>query len=160
MVTAFTEIACSIIEGADTINSSFIIPVTKRDEATNVPVDFTNKSNKSNFLNKKYNNLLYLLIDEVSMIDAVLFGKIAQTLDFVKKSNKPFGGVHVILFGDIFQLPPVVGISIYTDILNYNNVFDIEEKVENKKSNRNNDPSLPKHYVCILFEKFKLAGHC
>ena len=50
LVTAFTGISCSIIEGADTINSSFIIPVTKKDEATNVPVDFTNKSNKSNFV--------------------------------------------------------------------------------------------------------------
>jgi len=49
-----------------------------------------------------------LLIDEASMIRADLFDAINQSLKINRKNNEIFGGVQLILFGDLFQLPPVV----------------------------------------------------
>lgn len=50
-----------------------------------------------------------LIIDEASMVRADLFDMLAAALErFGPKRGTPFGGVQLILVGDLFQLPPVV----------------------------------------------------
>jgi len=58
-------------------------------------------------LRKKWNDLEILVIDEVSMLDPILFDKIEQVARSVRRNEKPFGGVQLILSGDFLQLPPV-----------------------------------------------------
>lgn len=48
-----------------------------------------------------------LIIDEISMVRVDVFDKIDKILKIINKSAKPFGGKQVIVFGDLFQLPPV-----------------------------------------------------
>lgn len=48
-----------------------------------------------------------LAIDEISMLDNYTFDYINEVLKTVRDSQKPFGGIQVILLGDFFQLPPV-----------------------------------------------------
>lgn len=48
-----------------------------------------------------------LIIDEISMLPAHLFTKLDAVLKWARKSDKPFGGVQLILTGDFLQLPPV-----------------------------------------------------
>uniref|UniRef100_A0A182JU50 ATP-dependent DNA helicase PIF1 n=1 Tax=Anopheles christyi TaxID=43041 RepID=A0A182JU50_9DIPT len=48
-----------------------------------------------------------LIIDEISMIEADFFEKIEAVARYVRKNDKPFGGIQLILCGDFFQLPPV-----------------------------------------------------
>jgi ATP-dependent DNA helicase PIF1 len=50
-----------------------------------------------------------LVIDEVSMVSAELLDKISQYLQYVRKNKIPFGGIQMILCGDMCQLPPVSG---------------------------------------------------
>ncbi len=50
-----------------------------------------------------------LVIDEASMIRADVMDGIDLSLRINRSNNKPFGGVKIILIGDLFQLPPVVG---------------------------------------------------
>lgn len=57
---------------------------------------------------KVIKNLDILIIDEVSMVRCDLLDMVDRTLQLYKGNNKPFGGIQVILSGDLFQLPPVV----------------------------------------------------
>ncbi len=50
-----------------------------------------------------------LVIDEVSMLRADILDAIDYRLRYVKRNYKvPFGGVQVLLIGDLYQLPPIV----------------------------------------------------
>jgi len=50
-----------------------------------------------------------LIIDEASMVRADLFDMLTTALErFGPKPGQPFGGVQLVLVGDLFQLPPVV----------------------------------------------------
>lgn len=49
-----------------------------------------------------------LLIDEVSMVRADILDWISIALMKAKKNRLPFGGIQVIFFGDLYQLPPVI----------------------------------------------------
>ncbi|MET3114536.1 ATP-dependent DNA helicase PIF1 [Pedobacter sp. CG_S7] len=56
-------------------------------------------------------NLFYelelLVIDEVSMVRCDLLDAIDAILRSTRNNNTPFGGVQILLIGDLFQLPPV-----------------------------------------------------
>jgi len=57
-------------------------------------------------------NLETLIIDEISMVRADVLDAIDYSLRVHrKKLTQPFGGVQVIVFGDLFQLPPVVNMD-------------------------------------------------
>jgi ATP-dependent DNA helicase PIF1 len=49
-----------------------------------------------------------VLIDEISMVRADMLDGIDAFLRLNRKSDLPFGGVQMVLVGDLFQLPPVV----------------------------------------------------
>lgn len=55
-----------------------------------------------------YKELDCLVIDEISMVRADLMDAINHSLQINRKSAAPFGGVKLILIGDLYQLPPVV----------------------------------------------------
>lgn len=58
-------------------------------------------------LRDKWRSAKTLIVDEISMIDGVLFDKIEYVARMARGSHKPFGGLRVILSGDFLQLPPV-----------------------------------------------------
>lgn len=53
-------------------------------------------------------NLDLLIVDEVSMVRADILDGLARFLQVNRRSTAPFGGVQIVLVGDLFQLPPVV----------------------------------------------------
>ena len=66
-----------------------------------------NRVSKRRDLQNVYRNTKILIIDEVSMIDGEFLNKIEYIARYVRKSDRPFGGIQVVLTGDFFQLPPV-----------------------------------------------------
>lgn len=58
---------------------------------------------------KLFEKLRLLIIDEISMVRADLMDAIDFSLrKNTSRENEPFGGVQLILIGDLLQLPPVV----------------------------------------------------
>lgn len=49
-----------------------------------------------------------LIIDEISMVRADILDAIDDTLKRYRRNDRPFGGVQLLMIGDIQQLPPVV----------------------------------------------------
>lgn len=56
----------------------------------------------------QWKNCQHLIIDEISMIDSVLFDKIEAIARAIRKNEKPFGGIQLIICGDFLQLPPIM----------------------------------------------------
>ena len=98
IVVAPTGIAALNI-GGTTINSAFRIGFDT------IPV--ITKSKDPRFA-KLLRNLELLIIDEVSMVRAPMLDAISQSLQIHRNSEEPFGGVHVLACGDLFQLPPII----------------------------------------------------
>lgn len=48
-----------------------------------------------------------LIIDEISMVRADMLDYLDRLLQEVKFSSEPFGGTQMIVFGDLYQLPPI-----------------------------------------------------
>lgn len=56
---------------------------------------------------KRWRTVDTLFIDEISMVDPELFEKLDYIARTLRRDQRPFGSIQVILFGDFFQLPPV-----------------------------------------------------
>lgn len=111
-LTALTGCASVLING-QTIHSFLFMGISKDANAIyNNLCKFTPKLNK-------LKKLKVLIIDEISMMDNVLFKTINKLLMLVKNNDKPFGGVQLLLVGDFYQLPPISGDYCFTsDIWN------------------------------------------
>lgn len=55
-----------------------------------------------------FKNIELIIIDEVSMVRADLMDGIDHALRINRGFDLPFGGAQVVMFGDLFQLPPVI----------------------------------------------------
>jgi len=60
-------------------------------------------------ITRKIRDLKVLIIDEISMLDNILFDKISDYLCYVRRSTLPFGGLQLVLTGDFCQLEGVNG---------------------------------------------------
>lgn len=58
--------------------------------------------------NEIYERLELLIIDEVSMVRADLLDCVDIFLRRTRRNEEPFGGVQIVLFGDLYQLEPIV----------------------------------------------------
>ena len=114
-LTATTGTAAFII-GGQTIHSFMGLGIGD----TSIADIFIKIKNRSNIY-KRLAELDVLIIDEISMLDTILFEKISDIFCYVKSHclkdtellNKPFGGIQIILIGDFCQLAPVNGIYCF-----------------------------------------------
>lgn len=100
-VTASTGIAATHIGGA-TIHSWSGLGI--RDALTNNDRDWLRKNTG---LQKRYLSTDTLVIDEISMLHGKRLDMINEASKMLRESDKPFGGLQLVLVGDLFQLPPV-----------------------------------------------------
>jgi hypothetical protein len=56
---------------------------------------------------KRLSKARTLIIDEVSMLDAKTLSMVDAVCRETRRSDRPFGGLQIVLVGDFFQLPPV-----------------------------------------------------
>lgn len=80
-----------------------------------------------------------LIIDEVSMMTPELFEKLDAVGRRIRGSNRPFGGIQLVLVGDFFQLPPVME---KTAFLFQSRIWEdtLDEVIELREIVRQKDP--------------------
>lgn len=78
---------------------------------------------KSSDTKKRYLKTRVLIIDEISMMSPELFDKIDILFQRVRKCDLPFGGIQLIVSGDLLQLPPVKSTGFVIDAFNWDSVI-------------------------------------
>lgn len=98
VVAAPTGIAALNVQG-QTLHSLFKLPPQLHRSGTLAPND------RVSSLLKRIDTLV---IDEISMVRADLLDAVDERLRQACRNDLPFGGKQIIMFGDPYQLPPVV----------------------------------------------------
>ncbi len=113
VVVAPTGVA-AINAGGVTIHSFFQMPfgpILPAEAGLSVQTNDRMGAGVKRFSRDKINiikTLDLLVIDEISMVRADLLDGIDQVLRRFRRRDKPFGGVQLLMIGDLQQLPPVV----------------------------------------------------
>jgi nucleoside-triphosphatase THEP1 len=117
IVVAPTGVAAINAHGV-TIHSFFQLPFGPHipteeggKSAAEIRQDAYNQASTNKFNRDKINiirSLDLLIIDEISMVRADVLDAIDEVLRRYKNRYKPFGGVQLLMIGDLQQLPPVV----------------------------------------------------
>lgn len=92
--------------GGQTMHSLFRLPIgllTIHDKLLSA----VNKIRKRG-LTDLFENIDMLIIDEISMVRPDMLDAIDFVLRAIRGNNYPFGGVQVLVVGDMFQLPPII----------------------------------------------------
>ena len=96
-----------------TAHSGFCLPVEHHRIANYVPL----RAEKRKEFRRKFADIRYIIIDEISMISCQNFAYIHKRLCEIKDTtNDPsilFGGLSILVLGDLFQLKPVHGSFIF-----------------------------------------------
>ena len=106
IITAPTGVA-AINAGGVTLHSFFQMPFGPFLPGS----DVQQQRQRHRFSKEKINiikSLDLLVIDEISMVRADLLDAVDAVLRRYKHQNQPFGGVQLLMIGDLHQLPPVV----------------------------------------------------
>ena len=102
--TAFTGTAASNI-GGGTLTSTFGFSFGNQHQGM--------KDRERDAKKQELRQLALLIIDEISFVKADMLYMLNLKLQEIKESKKPFGGVAIFAFGDIFQLCPVAGNPVF-----------------------------------------------
>lgn len=101
-----TNLAASLYRRARTLHSFFWKGFDDLDEG------FQNTANitpaKASNMSYELSKVTMLVFDEISMVRSDTFEMMNQICQKAKRNSLPFGGIPVVLVGDLFQLPPVV----------------------------------------------------
>ena len=115
-VIAPTGVASFNINGA-TIHSTLSIPI------------FNNKcsnldGNRLKQLQERLKNVIYLIIDEKSMVGRRMFALVNKRLReaFSENKNEPFSRRSIILFGDFSQFSPVLDLPMYANNISHDTI--------------------------------------
>lgn len=105
VIVAPTGVA-AINAGGVTMHSFFQLPfgpyIPDQDASTKVERRFSNDKIKA------IKAVDLLIIDEISMVRADMLDAVDEVLRRFRNRNKPFGGVQLLMIGDLHQLSPVI----------------------------------------------------
>ena len=107
---------CLQLKG-QTIHRAFFIPASQKLEYK--PLGF----DSLNTVRSKFHNVKWILIDEFSMVGKRMLLFIHHRLQEICGNQLPFGGINMLLFGDLHQLQPVKDGWIFEDIDPYYGAF-------------------------------------
>ena len=115
VVVAPTGVA-AINAGGATIHSMFQLPITSfipSDEFVDMNIAtnrrlLVSRLRMDKMKRRVIEEMELLVIDEVSMVRCDVLDAVDFVMQVIRRNRNPFGGVQVMLIGDMHQLPPVV----------------------------------------------------
>ena len=112
---------------------------------------------KRDKLRNIFSNLFLVIIDEMSMISSNLLYNFHKRMQEIKQNEDDFGGVSVILFGDLLQLRPVRARYIFelpknAHLQAYAALNNLWEKFDSIELQMNHRQGTAKEYAEILNE--------
>ena len=119
-IVAPTGVA-AINAGGVTINSFFQLPF-----GPHIPESISSDRSVHKFNRERINlikSLDLLVIDEISMVRADMLDAIDEVLRRYKDRNQPFGGLQLLMIGDLHQLAPVIKNEEWNMLKNYYETF-------------------------------------
>lgn len=134
-VLAPTNLAASLYRGARTIHSYFYGALDNLDEGFQNPGNLD--SSKVFNISLHLKAIRMLIIDEISMVRSDLLEMINRICQMALKNTKPFGGIPIVLVGDLFQLPPIVSDDAVLDFLQneYGGIYFFNSHIIQKEIN-------------------------
>ena len=118
--------------GALTASAAFLVNGSTLHRLLKLPVNISKKKELPKMqgaslhaLQKEFETVELLVIDEKSMIGQFLFYMIEARLRELKPNSgdEPFGGVSVIMMGDFAQLPPVKDFALFQPFSNATSTY-------------------------------------
>ena len=109
-----TNMAANLYHGARTIHSFFWGALDDLEEGYQDPHNLDNRGLSRT--TAELANVRIIIIDEISMVRSDLFEMMNQICQRIKHNSLPFGGIPLVVVGDLFQLPPIVSDDA---VLNY-----------------------------------------
>lgn len=155
-----TNLSSTLYKKARTMHSFFWKGFDKPEEGIMNPDNIDEA--RINFARQVLSNVKMLVIDEISMVRADTFEMMNVLCQKAKSSTKPFGGIPIVVVGDLFQLPPIVssesiynylsreygGIYFFDSHVVANNIGSIKLFELDKSFRQQNDPA----FVALLDE--------
>lgn len=120
---------CQVLVCAPTGKAAYNVGGLTAHSAFNIPADQGFKFKPLDMqqlctYQTKYRYQKVIFIDEISMVGKRMLNFINLRLQEITGSTKPFGGVSVIAFGDLFQLKPVMDSWVFST--GYNSGGELE----------------------------------
>lgn len=110
-----TNLAAKLYPYGRTLHSFFHPCFDSLDEGYQNPDNVTEASTFG--FRKTLENVQMLVIDEISMVRADTFEMMHEICRVTMGNDKPFGGIPIVVVGDLFQLPPIVATEAENDYL-------------------------------------------
>ena len=141
LVAAPTGVAAFNIN-ALTLHSLLQLPTQDHSNAEYRPLSPRNLQ----ILSEAFRHVQYLIIDEISMVSYNTLEHIHLRLNEIKSNlldtDRIFGGISIITFGDLYQLRPVFGSPIFAETIRstvmhlWKDHFTLHELIENKRQSK------------------------
>lgn len=107
LLLAPTGTAAYNIEGL-TVHSALLLSLGQTNRKQQKDKSYQPLSDeKRNELRCKLSQLRFIIIDEISMVGSDMLLQIHSRLHELFGTDYPFGGISILAFGDLYQLPPV-----------------------------------------------------
>lgn len=101
VVTASTALAATALGGITLHAAMGLTP------ATNTAAELVKNVQARRDATARWHAMRVLVVDEVSMVDAHTLDVLNSAAQHIRRVEKPFGGIQVVMCGDFAQLPPV-----------------------------------------------------
>lgn len=114
-VLAPTNLAASLYHDGRTLHSFFFKGFDNLQEGFQDPDNIN--AEKADSIRDQLYGVTLIVIDEISMVRADTFEMMHRLCSEALGNQLPFGGIPVVVVGDLFQLPPIVGDAATYDYL-------------------------------------------